>query len=291
MPAFTAELIADIIAACQQNAASIEQALSDALEAPLVVESIEPGVGEGAPASGPGLAVILKCGRVGAALILPQTTGLLPLWYSAPDAAEQGKLETLAHDLATLVLPESLGTEGALAGRVEEISAALDRGRLSTSPGVVRLALRCGDRTGIAHLHWPLSQPEAILPTETAAEAPPRPAAAVRGSASHAASVGAATDMEDAFELLPPYSRSLLRIRVPVRVNLAAKKEPIRSIVELGAGAIIKFNKSCEETLELEVGGHRVARGEAVKVGDKFGLRITSMILPDAQFKKLEPVR
>ena len=62
----------------------------------------------------------------------------------------------------------------------------------------------------------------------------------------------------------------------------------IEQIVELGAGSIIKFEKSCDEMLELEIGGSTIARGEAVKVGDKFGLRIHSMVLPGERFQKVE---
>ena len=85
-------------------------------------------------------------------------------------------------------------------------------------------------------------------------------------------------------EKLPGYCRSLLKISVPIMVTLASKKQPISSIVEIVPGSIIQFNKSCEEMLELEVSGRRVALGECVKVGDKFGLRITSVILPDERF-------
>ncbi|HEV2972717.1 MAG TPA: FliM/FliN family flagellar motor switch protein [Pirellulales bacterium] len=84
---------------------------------------------------------------------------------------------------------------------------------------------------------------------------------------------------------LSSYTRSLLHIQVPVVVTLAAKKQPVGQIIELGPGSIIHFAKSCEEMLDLSVGGHRVAQGEAVKVGDKFGLRITSLILPGERFK------
>ena len=86
---------------------------------------------------------------------------------------------------------------------------------------------------------------------------------------------------------LPSYSRSLLRIRVPVTVTLAAKRQPVSRIVELGQGSIIQFEKPCDETLDLQVGGHTIAAGEAVKVGDKFGLRITSIILPGERFLPL----
>ncbi len=84
---------------------------------------------------------------------------------------------------------------------------------------------------------------------------------------------------------LPPYTRSLLRIRVPVVVTLARKRQALGKIVELGPGSIIQFDKSCEELLELSVGDHPVASGEAVKVGDKFGLRILTMTLPGERFQ------
>jgi flagellar motor switch protein FliN/FliY len=87
------------------------------------------------------------------------------------------------------------------------------------------------------------------------------------------------------------YSRSLLRIRVPVKVTLASKKQPIGRIVELGPGAIIHFDKSCEEMLDLEVGGQTVAKGEPVKVGDKFGIRLTSLASPQERFLSLSAVK
>ena len=88
-------------------------------------------------------------------------------------------------------------------------------------------------------------------------------------------------------ERLPSYGKSLLRIKVPVIVTLAAKKQPLGRIVELGPGSIIQFDKSCEEMLDLEVGGQIVAQGEPVKVGDKFGIRLTSLAMPGERFLTL----
>ena len=87
---------------------------------------------------------------------------------------------------------------------------------------------------------------------------------------------------------LPNFSRSLLQIKLPVVVTLARKRQPVGQILKLGPGSILQFDKSCEETLELEVGERPIATGEAIKVGDKFGLRIHSMILPEERFT---PVR
>ncbi len=86
---------------------------------------------------------------------------------------------------------------------------------------------------------------------------------------------------------LPAYSQSLLRIPIPVVVTLAQKRQTLGRVVEFGPGSILQFDKSCEEMLELNIGGHPVAVGEAVKVGDKFGLRITSMVTPGERFQKV----
>ena len=85
-------------------------------------------------------------------------------------------------------------------------------------------------------------------------------------------------------ERLPAYSRNLLRIEVPVTVTLATTKQPVGNIMELIPGTILQFEKMCDEPLGLEVGGQCVAEGETVKVGDKFGIRITSMVLPGERF-------
>jgi flagellar motor switch/type III secretory pathway protein FliN len=88
---------------------------------------------------------------------------------------------------------------------------------------------------------------------------------------------------------LPTYSRSLLKIRVPLSVTLAEKKQPLGQILEIGPGSILQFEKSCEDMLDLNVSNLAIARGEAVKVGDKFGLRVTSLILPGERFKAVQP--
>ena len=73
---------------------------------------------------------------------------------------------------------------------------------------------------------------------------------------------------------LPTYARGLLRIMVPVTVTLASQRKPIQEILELGPGTIVKFDKTCDEPLELAVGDRVIATGEVVKVGDKFGVRV-----------------
>lgn len=72
------------------------------------------------------------------------------------------------------------------------------------------------------------------------------------------------------------YQREVLEVRAPVAVLLAHKPVPLSMVLDLVPGVMIQFNKNCDSPLVLEVGGQPIATGEAVKVEDKFGLRIRS---------------
>ena len=88
----------------------------------------------------------------------------------------------------------------------------------------------------------------------------------------------AVTGIDAELDRLPQYSRQLLQILVPVRVTLASQRKSIQEIIELGPGSIVKFDKTCDEPLELCIGDRAIAEGEVVKVGDKFGLRISGLV-------------
>src|SRR4030095_3762361 len=88
----------------------------------------------------------------------------------------------------------------------------------------------------------------------------------------------AVTGIEAELNQLPEYSRRLLQIQVPVRVTLASQRKSIQEIIELGPGSIVKFDKTCDEPLDLCIGDRPVAQGEVVKVGDKFGLKISGLV-------------
>jgi flagellar motor switch protein FliN/FliY len=77
---------------------------------------------------------------------------------------------------------------------------------------------------------------------------------------------------------MPTFARGLMRISVPVQVKLASQRKSIQEIVELGPGSIIKFEKTCDEPLEVVIGDRTIAHGEVVKVGDKFGVRIAGLV-------------
>jgi flagellar motor switch/type III secretory pathway protein FliN len=71
--------------------------------------------------------------------------------------------------------------------------------------------------------------------------------------------------------------KSLLKIEANVAVTLAHQDLPVERILQFVPGVMIQFEKPCDTPLCLEIDGNRIAEGEVVKVGDKFGLRITEI--------------
>jgi flagellar motor switch/type III secretory pathway protein FliN len=108
------------------------------------------------------------------------------------------------------------------------------------------------------------------------------PAGAAAGSQ---ASAGQDYEFAQRLAQLPAYARSLLRISVPVHVTLASTRQPVSRVLDLAPGTILHFSKPCDDPLIVSVGDCDVAVGETVKVGDKFGLRITSMVMPEEKFE------
>jgi flagellar motor switch protein FliN/FliY len=68
-----------------------------------------------------------------------------------------------------------------------------------------------------------------------------------------------------------------MRLQVPVIVKLAERKLAMNEVMRLGVGAIIEFSKSSEEPLELLINNKPIGVGDAVKVGENFGLRVSQV--------------
>ena len=71
--------------------------------------------------------------------------------------------------------------------------------------------------------------------------------------------------------------QNLLSLEVPVSVILAELNMPIELILETKIGTIIEFDVSFDSDLMLNVADEQVAKGQAVKIGENFGFRVTSV--------------
>jgi len=67
----------------------------------------------------------------------------------------------------------------------------------------------------------------------------------------------------------------ILHLEVPVIVTLAERTMPLSKILTFSPGSIIEFEKPSDGLLDLMINNRCVGRGQAVKVGENFGLRVT----------------
>ncbi|MBQ7457422.1 MAG: flagellar motor switch protein FliN [Desulfovibrio sp.] len=79
----------------------------------------------------------------------------------------------------------------------------------------------------------------------------------------------------------------ILDIPLNVSAELGRTRLMINELLQLGQGSVIELNKLAGEPLELYVNGKLVARGEAVVINEKFGVRLTDIISPVERVKQL----
>ncbi len=79
----------------------------------------------------------------------------------------------------------------------------------------------------------------------------------------------------------------ILDIPLKLSVELGRTKLLINDLLQLGQGSVIELNKLAGEPLEVLVNDKLIARGEAVVVNEKFGVRITDILSPMDRVEKL----
>ncbi len=66
----------------------------------------------------------------------------------------------------------------------------------------------------------------------------------------------------------------LVPIRLSIKVRLAERRMKVDQLLDLNVGTIIEFDRSADAVLELYANNVPIGIGNAVKCGEKFGLRV-----------------
>ena len=80
---------------------------------------------------------------------------------------------------------------------------------------------------------------------------------------------------------MPTDIQTILQLSVPVIVQIGRRQMTLDEILTLGPGAIIEMNKSADDELTFLINNKVVGSGQAVKVGENFGIRIESVLSPE----------
>jgi len=79
----------------------------------------------------------------------------------------------------------------------------------------------------------------------------------------------------------------ILDIPLEVSVELGRRRMPIHELLKLNQGSVVELSKLAGEPLDILVNRKLVARGEAVVVNEKFGVRLTDIVSPNERIEKI----
>jgi len=98
----------------------------------------------------------------------------------------------------------------------------------------------------------------------------------------------AAPSIESLGEVPQKNLKLILDIPLRVSVELGRTKMPVSELLNLGQGSVIELNKLAGEPMEVLVNDKLIARGEAVVINEKFGVRLTDIISTKERVEQLK---
>lgn len=134
---------------------------------------------------------------------------------------------------------------------------------------------------------------EDIKPVEQELEEVARKASEVGETAQKAAAMG--SDEKVASKPVQEKNHSggtrnldlILDVNLQVTVEVGRSRMTIQDLLQLGQGSVMELEKLAGESLDIYVNGKKVARGEAVIVNEKFGVRLTDIISQEDRIETL----
>ena len=79
----------------------------------------------------------------------------------------------------------------------------------------------------------------------------------------------------------------LYEVPLQVSVEVGRARILLKDLLQMGEGYVVELDKMAGEPLDLFVNGRLIARGEAVRIGDKFGIKLTEVVSQSDRLEKL----
>lgn len=80
----------------------------------------------------------------------------------------------------------------------------------------------------------------------------------------------------------------ILDIPLSVSVELGRTRMIVKDLLQLSQGTVVELEKLAGEPMEILVNGRLIARGEAVVVNEKFGVKLTDIVSPAERISRLK---
>ncbi|MCI5064399.1 flagellar motor switch protein FliN [bacterium] len=104
------------------------------------------------------------------------------------------------------------------------------------------------------------------------------------------AAEGVAEAAEDALPEKAAEGRTvdfIKEVPLAVTVEVGRARMTIQDLLQLGQGSVVELAKLAGDPLDVYINGYCVARGEAVIVNEKFGVRLLEVIDPEDRIQHL----
>jgi len=77
----------------------------------------------------------------------------------------------------------------------------------------------------------------------------------------------------------------VMDVPVELTVELGRKNVRIGEVLRLGPGSVLELTKANGDPLDIFVNNRLIARGEAVVVGERYGVRLTEVMVTDGSIR------
>ncbi len=79
----------------------------------------------------------------------------------------------------------------------------------------------------------------------------------------------------------------LENIEVKLTVEVGSSELKIRDLLRLNEGSVVELERLAGDPLDILANGVKIAKGEVVMVGERFGIRFTEVTNPENRVQKL----
>ncbi|HBR96115.1 MAG TPA: flagellar motor switch protein FliN [Gammaproteobacteria bacterium] len=79
----------------------------------------------------------------------------------------------------------------------------------------------------------------------------------------------------------------VMDIPVTLSMELGRTRMSIQELLQLNSGSVVELQRMADEPMDVLVNGTLVAHGEAVVIGDKFGVRLTDVVSAKERVKRI----
>ena len=293
MAELTDELIDQVFEGCRSNIADLTQSLSTNLSGEFELTAGEEAKGSeeilGKVSEQPGIVVTLTYDGFGILCLIPEDLPI-PDWYRSPNDSQASQLQTLPMEWSVGMVPMELEPVEEKSLTCKNLRAHLEASQPTETARMLELSVTVagGESAATIHLVLPVASPITEQAVDESAEA----ADAATGKAA-AAVAPAATPEPEPEPLDPALAKRVKRInKVPVSliVRIAERQLELEQLRGIAPGSLLMFDKPYDSPLDVYVDNRLYCRGEAVKIGETLGVKISECNSQVIREKKVHQV-